>query len=87
MKINRETSIELQFEVGKKYTTKFQTRERFTISRIIFLPKTNRITGFEGIYETKPHLGICPLGSDRLIPDTIIESKTVEVCDKCGKEI
>ena len=76
---------ELPFEIGKTYTTKFATGERFLLTKI----KTNatgRIFGFDGIYEKCPHLGECPLGPDRLIPDRV-EDGFIDVCDCCNTPI
>jgi len=80
------TSIynELPFEEGKTYQTKFQTGEKFLISKII--KSGDKIIRFEGIYETAPHLGPCPLNPDRLIPDKVKQSE-IYVCDKCGTPI
>ncbi len=45
-----------------------------------------KIIRFDGIYVERPHLGICPLGADRLVNDTI-EDGEKEVCSKCGEPI
>lgn len=80
-------SIDLDFEVGKTYKTKFQTGERFTITKIITRPflKTTIIIRVFGVYEKAPHLGECPLDHERLIPETKTITKDVEYCDCCGK--
>ncbi len=74
------STVDLDFEVGKTYKTKFQTGELFTITKIITRPflNTTKIVSFEGIYESHPHLGPCPLDVERLIP----ERKIVMVEDK-----
>ena len=73
---------ELPFEIGKTYTTKFQTGEKFLLTKIRYNTKGDRI-GFDGIYESCSYMGECPLGPDRLIPDKI-EDGTIEVCDCCN---
>lgn len=59
------------FEVGKIYTTKFATKERFTITRDPYVRKEGIIIGVNkivwGTYEKNPTLGECPLIVDRLI--------------------
>ena len=76
---------DLPFEVGKTYTTKFATGDRFLLTKIN-ITATGRIYNFEGIYEKCPHLGECSLGADRLIPERI-EDGTIDVCDECGTPI
>lgn len=76
---------ELPFEIGKTYTTRFATGDKFLLTKIKYNTKGDRI-GFEGVYEKYPHLGECPIGPDRLIPDTI-EDGFIEVCDQCGTPI
>jgi hypothetical protein len=73
-KIKKE--IDLPFEIGKKYKTRFATGESFTLTNIVISKESKNkgeIIGFEGIYEKCPHLGICPLGAGRLIPEQRIE--------------
>lgn len=84
MKKNIKSFKDLPFEEGKTYQTKFQTGEKFLISKII--KSGDKIIRFEGIYETAPHLGPCPLNADRLIPDKV-EDIEICVCDKCGTPI
>ena len=64
---------ELPLEVGKVYKTKFQTQELFELKEIIYKPNDveNKIIGLKGVYINKPHLGICPLGADRLQPERV----------------
>lgn len=76
---------ELPFEIGKTYTTKFQTGEKFLLTNIKYNTKGDRI-GFDGIYEKCSHIGECGLGPDRLIPDKI-EDGFIEVCDFCNTPI
>jgi len=73
---------ELPFEIGKTYTTKFQTGEKFLLTKIKYNTKGDRI-GFDGIYEKWEYLGECPLGPDRLISDRI-EDGFIEICDCCN---
>ena len=76
---------ELPFEVDKIYQTKFATGEKVLLKQI----KTNnqgKIIGFGVIYQTTPHLGICPLDADRLISDKV-EDGEIYVCSKCGEPI
>ena len=73
---------DLPFEIGKTYVTKFQTGEKFTLTNIKYNSKGIRI-GFDGIYENCPHLGVCPIGPDRLIPERI-DDGFMEVCSECG---
>ncbi len=83
---------DLPFEEGKTYKTRFQTGELFQITKIkkIFFKSVNhtaeKIIGFDGIYLSHPHIGICPLAVDRLIPDRV-EDGTEQVCSHCGKLI
>ena len=75
---------ELPIEVGKTYKTKFSTGEEFTVEKIITKPVSGRILYFEGLYENSKHLGTCPIGSDRLIPEKVPVG-TMEVCGNCGE--
>jgi hypothetical protein len=92
MKKTIKKIIELPFEEGKTYKTKFATGERFLVKKIIWGKikvegKTvDKIFTFEGIYEKHPHLGVCPLSADRLCPDTI-EGEEYDICHKCGEPI
>jgi len=86
MKKFEHKTIELQFEIGKTYKTRFQTGELFTITKIKY--RTDKtIIGFEGVYEKCPHVGICPLNFDRLIPETKTIEYEVEVCECCKKPL
>ena len=71
---------EFKFIDGNWYKTKFQTGELFLLKNIIWTPEPTgkfpiktpkRMIKFEGVYEKCPHLGICPLNTDRLIPEEI----------------
>ena len=75
--------IELPFEVDRTYTTKFQTKEKFLVKEII-LNKGERVIGFKGIYEKSPHLGLCPLGADRLEPIKAFSGNLNLICANCG---
>lgn len=84
--------IELPFEEGKTYKTKFATGENFLLKEIVW--GTSKVNGevvkniikFKGIYENNPELGICPLNPDRLIPLTNGFTEH-EACSKCGEPI
>ena len=78
--------IELPFEIGKKYKTKFQTGELFIITGIKYRPDET-ILNFLGIYESCPHLGECPLNFDRLIPETLVKENEIATCECCGKPL
>lgn len=56
-----------EWQIDKVYKTKFATGENFLVKEIIMTPCKGKIIEFRGIYERHPHLGICPLGTDRLI--------------------
>lgn len=75
---------DLPFVEGVSYQTKFATGERFTITKIVM--QNNTLIGFKGFYENSPHLGVCPLAADRLIPMRVVDG-TVDVCSKCNTEI
>lgn len=60
----------LPFEIGEKYTTKFQVSEEVTLTRICPNPKGKPIFGYV-IYSNSPHLGECPLNLDRIFPKVI----------------
>ncbi len=75
----------LPFEEGKTYTTRFATKEKFTVN-VIRRDKNGKMLCFEGVYEKSPHLGNCQLNLDRLIPE-MIEDGTEEVCDHCNRPI
>ena len=69
---------------GKRYQTKFQTGDWVTLKEIIY--HKGKIVGLKVIYEGKEHLGICPLGADRLIQEKI-KVGVIDVCPNCGHEI
>lgn len=83
------TFKDLPFEEGKVYKTKFSTGESFKVTKIIIGTtgiNKGKIIGFNGVYEGKyAHLGVCPLGGDRLISERVKNGE--EVCDKCGTPI
>ncbi len=86
MKTFIQKTIELPFEIGKTYKTRFQTGELFTITDIKYkIDKT--ILRFDGIYEKCPEVGICPLNFDRLIPETKVVECEIEVCECCKKPL
>ena len=75
---------DLPLEEGKSYPTRFQTGETFLLKKIIW--NNDKMVKLEGIYEKYPHLGICPIGVDRLISDKEFDCD-VEVCSKCSEPI
>lgn len=77
---------DLPFEVGKTYQTRICSTWYFTITKI-FTNTLGHIKGFEGIYVDAPHLGICPIGKDRLIAEQELLEREANVCIHCGKEI
>jgi len=78
------TYNDLPIEVGKTYRTKFQTGEMFTVTKII--EKSGKILWFEGIYADHVYIGVCPIGNERLIPETVLSGER-NVCSKCGEPI
>ncbi len=78
-----ENHSQLPFEVGKTYSTKFQTGEKFVITEIKWRTSKDKegvitnlkIIYFIGYYEKHPHIQNCMLNFDRLIP----ENKTMEL--------
>lgn len=90
----KEIIEEVPVEVGKTYQTKICASWFFTVTRIIQEKRIIKgkeflgaVKGFEGIYIESPHLGVCPVGPDRLIQDKINSGKTIDVCSKCGDEL
>lgn len=69
---------DLPLEEGKEYKTKFQTGDAVIISKI---EKNSCYV----IYKNKPHLGLCPLSLERIIPETIEIDDFIEVCPNCNK--
>jgi hypothetical protein len=67
----KEEFVDLEFEVDKTYKTKFQTGELFTIKKIRTKPflNTTKVIGFEGIYVSHPHVGLCSIDPERLISE------------------
>ena len=90
-KVKKE--IELLFEIGKTYKTKFQTGDMFTLTQSPYIihKESGLIIGVcnqaFGIYEHRPHLGECPLNIDRLIPEKKFEIEEVDVFSCCGERI
>ena len=92
MKKTIKTYKNLPFEVGKTYQTKFSTGWKFLVKEVIY--KEIKVDGgfqkketeARGIYENSPHLGICPLNIERLIPDRV-ENGEIEICGNCGELI
>ena len=86
MKKTITTYQELPIEIGKTYKTKFSTGEEFTVEKIIKMLGSEKILYFEGLYKSSLHLGTCPIGVDRLIPERI-PAGTMEVCSNCGEPL
>ena len=85
MKKTIKKYIELTFEVGKTYKTKWSTGESFTILQIIRSKgKDERILRVEGLFESCPKIGLCPLPVERLIPERI-EDGSIDICSNCGE--
>lgn len=85
-KLHRQ-EIDIPFEVGETYTTKFATGEKFSITRLI-KNKDGEVIMAYGIYEKHSHLGECPLSIDRLIQRkefTGVEFHVTQ-CPKCKHE-
>lgn len=80
-----KTFKEVPYIEDKVYKTKFQTGDMFQLKKVV-QNKDGKIIRFDGIYVKSPHLGICPIGADRLVNDTI-EVSEIEVCSKCGEPI
>ena len=72
---------ELPPEVDKTYMTKLSTQEKFTVKEITYNKKGEPI--IRGIYESSPHLGLCPFEVNRLILDKEVIG-TDEVCSICN---
>ncbi len=79
--ISKNIYKELPAEVNKTYKTKMSTGELFTVKEISYDKKGNQV--IKGIFESSPHLGICPFNVERLILDKQLIS-TEEVCANCG---
>ena len=79
--------VELPFEIGSVYLTKFQIPERFKITKIHYNHNKTKIIYFSGLYENNPNLGVCSLNFDRFKP--LLKSSTIEinVCSSCKKPI
>lgn len=92
MKKTIQTKIDLPFEEGKTYLTKFQTGEKVLLNKINWREfkeegvMVKKMVSFKVTYETRPHLGVCPLSIDRLYTDTT-EGENIDVCSKCGEKI
>jgi hypothetical protein len=84
MKKPFETTVDLPFEEGKTYKTKFATGEMFDLTKINRNHKGD-IAMFWGIYHDSKELGLCPLAPDRLNPHKTAQMVDVEVCDACGE--
>jgi len=80
-----KTFKEVPYIIDKVYKTKFQTGDMFLLKNVV-TTKEGKIVRFDGIYVKSPHLGICPIGADRLINEMIEESE-IEVCSECGEPI
>lgn len=79
--ISKNIYKELPPEVDKTYVTKLSTQEKFTVKEITYNKKGEPI--IRGIYESAPHLGLCPFEVNRLILDKVLIG-TEEVCSICN---
>lgn len=71
--MKRFKTIPLPFEENKTYKTNTSLSENFKITRIVYHSQDKtKMIWVEGIYEHLPHLGVCPLNLDRLVPETEI---------------
>lgn len=92
MKKTITKTVDLPFEEGKTYKTKFQTGESFILQKIKWREfkkdgvMVKEMSGFEGLYVKHPEYGTCPLAVDRLYPDTK-EDGTIDICHKCGEPL
>lgn len=89
MKTTIKIHESLPFEEGQTYITKGNVPEPYELVKIVTVLGKDKqivIVGFQGIYTNRPHLGLCPLNPDRLVP-VLQECGEVEVCDNCGCEI
>jgi len=90
-KIKKE--IDLPFEEGVIYTTKFQTGELFLLNKIIWKESkedgvvVKKMILFLGVFSSSKHLGDCPLNIDRLQPKTETAYEEIELCEMCKKPI
>lgn len=89
MKKKISKQVDDLFEVGETYVTKFQTGERFTLTRDPYIKKDGNVIGCSntvyGIYEKATHLGECPLNIDRLIPNKKTITVEHEFCECCDR--
>jgi len=80
----------LPLEIGKRYQTKFATGDFVTLHDIVYHEQkvdgkmVRRVVGLKVVYEGKEHLGVCPLGADRLIQERE-KIGEVEICSHCGE--
>lgn len=92
MKKTIPTKIDLPFEEGKTYLTKFQTGDKFLLKKINWKEfKENgvmvkKMILFNGVYENLLHLGLCSLTIDRLYPENK-DGDEIEICGKCGEKL
>ena len=82
MKKPFETTVDLPFEEGKTYKTKFATGEMFDLATISRNHK-GEIIRLLGIYHGSRELGLCPLTIDRLHPHKTVKMVEIDVCDTC----
>ncbi len=64
---NFSFKVSLPLEEGKTYDTKFQTKMKFTITKIN-TAKDGKIVSIQGFYDDKKYF-ICPINVDRIIPE------------------
>lgn len=61
---------DLPIEEGKTYKTRFATGDLFFVQKVVITKSI--VIRFDGLYVGKEHIGVCPLGADRLIPEKIL---------------
>jgi len=66
-KIQVKKVLSNKYEINKIYITKLQTGWEFLLKEIVYKNNKSNIDHFKGIWIGREHLGICPLGADRLI--------------------
>lgn len=83
--IQRTMYKELPPEEGKVYETKFQTKEKFKVEKVIrkVISGVEKIIRVDGYYVGREALGLCPLPHERLNCGQVAD-ETIMVCSECG---
>lgn len=82
----------LPLKEGGTYLTKIGDKEFFTITKIVYLPKSKedtreKISYVFGIYSNCPHIGECILNPERIIPNSYEKSYLKEKMDEFSGNI